>query len=155
VARPEARPWADRHGGGDLRSCARAVPWIAFIVGPRLDLGRTGARGRSGANRRPWRVLLSSPCRARGRAGCGGAVRRGQTAGEISVTDMMLVSTLAEEVHTQFTLGDPPRRPGAHARRIVAGLLVAWTGLCAVLSYVERTLPAAGGRRPQVASAGS
>ena len=52
----------------------------------------------------------------------------------------MLVSTLAEEVHTQFTLGER----AALARTLVVsmpGLLLTWGAVLGVISYLERTLP--------------
>jgi iron(III) transport system permease protein len=52
-----------------------------------------------------------------------------QTAGDITVTDMLQVATIAEEVYTQFTLGDNE----AAARSVVAGLplvFAAWLALC-------------------------
>jgi ABC-type Fe3+ transport system permease subunit len=62
-----------------------------------------------------------------------------QTAGEVSVTEMMLVPTLAEEMRMQFATAD-----AALGRTLVVtlpSLLVAGTMVLAVLSYLEKTLP--------------
>ena len=63
-----------------------------------------------------------------------------QTAGEISVTDMMLISTLAEEVYTQFPLG----QGGGLARTLLIslpGLLLVWAAVLVVLARLEKALP--------------
>jgi iron(III) transport system permease protein len=62
------------------------------------------------------------------------------TAGEITVTDMMLISTFAEEIHTQFTLGEQ----AALARTLLLSLpalLIVVLGLAWVGARIERRLP--------------
>jgi ABC-type Fe3+ transport system permease subunit len=63
-----------------------------------------------------------------------------QTAGEVSVTEMLLVSTLAEEVRGQFALAD--RNALARTLLLAApSLLVTWSVVLVVLAYLEKHLP--------------
>ena len=139
--RGDARPWATGMEAAIFVHALAAVPWVAFIVGLGLTWVEPEREDEAAQLIGPWRVLLFVTLpRARASILAAALFVVVQTAGEISVTDMMLVSTLAEEVHTQFTLGD---RVGLARTLVVSlpGLLLIWTALFAVLSHLEKSLP--------------
>ena len=107
-----------------------AIPWITFIVGLGLTSVEPELEDEAAQIVGPWRVLmLVTLPRVRASILAAGLFVVLQTASEISVTDMMLISTLAEEIHTQFTLGDR----AALARTLVVSLpslLLVWVALC-------------------------
>lgn len=84
-----------------------ALPWVVWLTG--LGLRRVDREWEEeallagGPIRCLWHVTLRRALPALGMAGLWVLV---QTAGEITVTDLMLVRTFAEEVYTQFVLGD-------------------------------------------------
>jgi iron(III) transport system permease protein len=89
----------------------------------------------------PWRVLwwVTLP-RCRGTIVAAALWLALQAAADISVTDMLLVPTLAEEVHTRFTMGG--RAAVAAALRLVApALLLIWVFLLLLVPRLERSLP--------------
>ncbi len=63
-----------------------------------------------------------------------------QVAADISVTNILMVPTFADEIHTQFTMGDK----GATARTLLLTLpmvTVTWILLLALVPMLERSLP--------------
>ena len=137
----EYRPWVTGMRAAIWIHALAAIPWITFIVGLGLTWVEPELEDEAAQIVGPWRVLfyVTLP-RVRASILAAALFVVLQTAGEISVTDMMLVSTLAEEVHTQFTLGDR----AALARTLVVslpGLLLTWLALSAVLARLEKTLP--------------
>jgi iron(III) transport system permease protein len=136
-----ARPWVTGMGAAIWIHSLAALPWVAFIVGmgllwvePELEDGAAQVIA-------PWRVwLFVTLPRVRASILAAALFVLLQTAGEISVTDMMLVRTLAEETHTQFTLGERD----AVARTMIVFLpmlVIVWAVVLFVLAWLERSLP--------------
>src|SRR5262249_33446102 len=102
----EDRPWATGWVPAVWVHGLAALPWVACIVGLGLRWVEPELEEEAALQMPPWRVLweVTLPrCRA---SIVTAALFVGlQTAGDVSVTDMMLISTLAEEVYTQFTVG--------------------------------------------------
>jgi ABC-type Fe3+ transport system permease subunit len=134
------RPWASGLAVAIWIHALAAAPWVAFLVGVGLSSIEPGLEDEAALSVGPWRVLalVTLP---RVRASILGAALFVvlQTAGETSVTEMMQVPTLAEEMRTQFAVAD-----AALARTLVVALpslLLAWAGVLLVLSYLEKALP--------------
>ncbi len=100
------RPWATGWGPAIWVHGLAAVPWVACIVGLGLRWVEPELEEAAALQLPPWRVLweVTLP-RCRASIAAAALFVALQTAGDISVTDMMLISTLAEEVYTQFTIG--------------------------------------------------
>jgi ABC-type Fe3+ transport system permease subunit len=137
----EYRPWVTGMGPAIWISVLAATPWVAFIVGLGLTWVEPELEDEAAQIVGPWRVLfLVTIPRVRASVLAAALFVILQTAGEVSVTDMMLVSTLAEEVRTQFALGDR----AATARTVILSLpilLGVWGAVLATLVRLERTLP--------------
>jgi iron(III) transport system permease protein len=137
----EYRPWVTGMGPAIWISVLAATPWVAFIVGLGLTWIEPELEDEAAQIVGPWRVLffVTIP-RVRASVLAAALFVALQTAGEVSVTDMMLVRTLAEEVRTQFALGDR----AATARSVILCLpilLGVWGVVFATLTRLERTLP--------------
>lgn len=134
------RPWATGWGPAIWVHAVAATPWVVCIVGLGLRWVEPELEEEAALQLPAWRVIwhVTLPrCRASILAA---TLFVGlQTANEISVTDMMLVSTLAEEVYTQFILGED-----ALARTMalsLPGLLVLVIFLSVMAARLERSLP--------------
>src|SRR5262245_4109442 len=117
------------------------LPWVVLFVGLGLSWVERELEEDGLLLGPPWWVLwrLTLP-RCKGAILFAGVWLALQTAGEISVTDMMLVNTFAEEVQTQFTAGDR----GGVARAVLAALpltIVTWGLLAWWVPRLERLLP--------------
>jgi iron(III) transport system permease protein len=117
------------------------LPWVVLFVGLGLNWVERELEEDGLLLGPPWWVLwkLTLP-RCRGAILFAGVWLALQTAAEISVTDMMLVNTFAEEVQTQFTAGDR----GGVARAVLAALpltIVTWGLLAWWVPRLERLLP--------------
>jgi iron(III) transport system permease protein len=134
------RPWATGWGPAIWVHAVAAMPWVVCIVGLGLRWVEPELEEEAALQLPAWRVLwhVTLPgCRVSILAA---ALFVGlQTANEISVTDMMLVSTLAEEVYTQFTLGEAalPRTLALS----LPGLLLLVAMLSVGAARLERSLP--------------
>jgi iron(III) transport system permease protein len=137
----EYRPWVTGMGPAIWISVLAATPWVAFIVGIGLTWVEPELEDEAAQVVGPWRVLfLVTIPRVRASVLAAGLFVVLQTAGEISVTDVMSVRTLAEEVRTQFALGDR----AATARSVLLCLpilLGVWGAVLATLVRLEKTLP--------------
>jgi iron(III) transport system permease protein len=134
------RPWATGWGPAIWVHAVAATPWVACIVGLGLQWVEPELEETAALQLPPWRVVcqVTLPrCRA---SIVAALVFVGlQTASEISVTTVMLISTLADEVFTQFTLGEE-----ALGRTLLLSLpvLLALTVLlCMITARLERRLP--------------
>ncbi len=134
------RPWATGWGPAIWVHGLAALPWVVCIVGLGLRWVEPELEEEAALVIPPWRVLweVTLP-RCRASIAAAALFVALQTAGDISVTDMMLISTLAEEVYTQFTIG------GAAIGHTLLLALPWLVVLIAVLSIaaarLERVLP--------------
>jgi iron(III) transport system permease protein len=135
-----ARPWATGMEAAIWIHAFAAVPWVAFIVGLGLKWVEPELEDEAAQSVGAWRVLtLVTLPRARASVLAAALFVMLQTAGEVGVTEMMLVPTLAEEMRMQFATAD-----AALERTLVVtlpSLLVAGAMVLAVLAYLEKTLP--------------
>ena len=134
------RPWATGMLPAIWIHALAGLPWVISFVGLGLTWVERELEEDGLLLGPPWWVLLRITLpRCRGTIVFTAMWLALQVAGEIGVTDMTLVSTFAEEVQTQFTLGD---RHGL-ARAVLASLpmvLVTW-GLLAWYFPRLQTLP--------------
>lgn len=134
------RPWATGMFPAIWVHALASVPWVAIITGVGLVWVEPEWEEESRQVLSPLRVLIQVTLwRARASILAAFLFVILQTAGEISVTDMMLVSTFAEEAYTQFALGD------AGLSRTIAlwlpGLVLAWVGTLVVVARLDNSLP--------------
>jgi iron(III) transport system permease protein len=136
-----ARPWMTGMSAAIWIHAMASLPWMTFIIGMGLLWIEPELEEAAAQVIAPWRVwLFVTLPRVRASILAAALFVVLQTAGEISVTDMMLVRTLAEETHTQFTLGERD----ALARTTIVFLpmlLLVWASVLFVLSRLERGLP--------------
>ncbi|HZZ80092.1 MAG TPA: hypothetical protein VFE62_16380 [Gemmataceae bacterium] len=135
------RPWVSGLGAAIWIHTMWAVPWIAFIVGVGLTWVEPELEEEAAQSIGPWRVLLGVTLpRVRASIVAAAVFVALQTAGEVSVTEMMQVGTLAEETRAQFERAD---RSGLARTLLLAlpALLVVWTTLGLLAMRLERTLP--------------
>ena len=137
----EDRPWATGWWAAITIQGLAATAWVACIVGLALTWVAPELEDEAALVIGPWRVLtLATLPQSRASILAALLFVGLQTAAEISVTDMMLISTLAEEAHTQFTLG----QRAALARTLIVslpGLLLVWAAVLLTVSRLEKTLP--------------
>jgi iron(III) transport system permease protein len=133
------RPWATGWGPALWVHAIAAIPWVTCIVGLGLRWVEPELEDEAALLLSPWGVVwrVTLPrCRASILAA---ALFVGlQTANEISVTDMMLISTLAEEVYTRFTVN---ASLGGTLVLSLPGLLAVIALLSAAAPRLERALP--------------
>jgi iron(III) transport system permease protein len=127
----EWRPWAQGMVPAIWVHALAALPWIVLLVGQGLCWVERELEEDALTAASPWRVFWRFTL-PRARAAVAAAILwiAVQTAAEITVTDLMLVRTFAEEVYTQFTLQNPDDLPRAVAVSLptsgLAALLVLW-----------------------------
>ncbi len=135
------RPWATGMLPAIWVHALAGLPWVVLFVGIGLTWVEREWEEEGLLLGPPWWVLLKMTLpRCRGAIIFAAIWLAMQTAGEISVTDMMLVFTFAEEVQTQFTMGDRD----ALARAVLASLpvvLATWALLAWYLPRLERAMP--------------
>jgi iron(III) transport system permease protein len=137
------RPWTQGIGFAALIHAAAALPWVTWLVG--LGLRRVEPELEEDAltGLPAWQVLPRvSMRRCAPSIGLATVWVALQTAGEITVTDMAIVRTFAEEVYTQFVASslDGLGRavaialpPTILAIAIVGGLIGRWAARLAVV----------------------
>jgi iron(III) transport system permease protein len=136
------RPWATGWYPALIVHAVAALPWLVFLVGLGL-CGVEPAAEEEGLLQVPatsvlWRVSLP---RALPSLFAAVVLVTLFTAADSSVTGLLAIPTLAEEVDSQFTRGDD----AGLVRTLVLSLpivLVAWLVLLAALPRLERALPA-------------
>lgn len=138
---PGWKPWAHGLGAATWVHGVAALPWVILIVGQGLRWVEPELEEDASLVMSPWRVLWSvTLVRARGAVMAAAAWVTLQTAGEISVTDMMQVRTFAEEIYYQFVLGDS----SALARSVAVNIpvVIAVAALVIALTFaLESSLP--------------
>jgi iron(III) transport system permease protein len=142
VARPDRRPWVpwgQGIGSAVWVQAVAALPWVVLLAGQGLcwverDLEEEALTW-AGPLRVLWRVTLPRSAAALAAAALWVAL---QTAGEVTVTDVMQVRTFAEEVYTQLVARDDVGRALAACLpvAVAAALLMAW-----LVRHWERRLP--------------
>jgi iron(III) transport system permease protein len=137
----EGRPWVSGLGAAIWIHGMAAVPWVTFIVGLGLKWVEPELEDEAAQSVGPWRVLLLVTLpRVRASILAAGLFVALQTAGEVSVTEMMQVSTLAEETRAQFERGDG----SGLARTLLIslpGLLFVWGMVALMAARLEKVLP--------------
>ncbi len=134
------RPWATGMTTAIWVHAFAAVPWVAFIIGIGLSWVEPELEDEAAQSVGWLRVLvfITLP-RARASILAAALFVGLQTAGEVSVAEMMLVDTFAAETLTQFAAN----RDGL-ARTLVLSLpalVLAWASVLAIVAWLERTLP--------------
>ncbi len=117
------------------------LPWAIFLIGVGLSWVEPEIEEEAAQVVSPWRVLLFVTLpRARASLLAAGLFVFLQSAGEIAVTDMCQVATLADEAHMQFTQGN---QAGLARTLMVASpvLLIAWIVVLAAIGTIEKALP--------------
>jgi iron(III) transport system permease protein len=117
------------------------LPWVILIVGQGLRSVEPELEEDALLAARPWRVLwrVTLP-RCRGAIAAAGIWVTLQASGEIAVTDLMRVDTVAREIYNEFTLGSAD----ALARAVAVSLpliVVGGAALYWALIRLERVLP--------------
>jgi len=135
------RPWSAGLIPAIWVQALAAMPWVILIVGVGLSSVEKTLEEEALLAAGPWRVLwLVTLPRCRGAIAAAALWVGLQTAADIGVTDMLLVPTFAEEIHTQFTMGGSD----ALARTLLIafpGVILTWLLLLVLVPYLERSLP--------------
>lgn len=99
------KPWHEGLVSAAIVHALAALPWVVFFVGLALDQVEVELEEEGLMHTSAWRTLFRiSLRRIRPSLGFVALVLALQTAGEIAVTDVMLVRTFAEEVYNQYVL---------------------------------------------------
>ena len=100
------RPWSAGLIPAIWVQALAGLPWVILIVGIGLSSVESALEEEALLAADPWRVLwrVTLP-RCRGTIAAAALWLGLQVAADISVTDVLLVPTFAEEIHTQFTMG--------------------------------------------------
>jgi iron(III) transport system permease protein len=135
------RPWAEGLGPAVWVHAVAVLPWVVLIVGAGLCWVEGEMEEDALLAAGPWRVVwrVTLP-RSRGAVAAAALWVVLQTAGDITVTDMMQVRTFAEEVYTQLGMGGGE----ALARAVVVALpavLLAWVVTVCAVPRLEAHLP--------------
>jgi iron(III) transport system permease protein len=144
------RPWTQGLLWAALVHAAAALPWVVWLTGlglrrvePELEEDALTAMP---AARVLWHVSLRRAAPAIGLAAVWVVL---QTAGEITVTDLAVVRTFAEEVYTQFVTAGPDALGRAVAVSIPATLLTV-LAVAALMRRWEGRLTVWGTPRPSL-----
>lgn len=126
------------HGwtGAVIIHVAAAIPWATWIVGIGMRLTPPELEEAAQLEAGPWRVLWHATLPgARGAIGVAALWVTIGTAGEMTVTDLLRVRTLAEEIYTEFAVepGEVPLRL-LPLVAVTAALVVAGMSLVAALA---------------------
>ncbi len=134
------RPWATGMTAAIWVHALASVPWVAFIVGLGLTWIEPELEDEAAQCAGPWRVLmLVTLPRVRASILAAALFVVLQTASEISVTDILLVQTLAEEAFTQFAVGHSGL--GRTLALSLPGLILVWLVVLSIVAYLEKSLP--------------
>jgi iron(III) transport system permease protein len=137
------KPWAQGLGSAIWVHAMAALPWVILIVGQGLTWVERELEEEALTFAGPWRVLWKVTLPRSGAAlAAAGLWVALPVVTEITVTDMMQVRTFAEEVYTQWVVGD--RETGVFRSVAVAlpGVIVAGVLVGGVARRLERKLPA-------------
>jgi iron(III) transport system permease protein len=135
------RPWSAGLIPAIWVQALAGLPWVILIVGIGLSSAESALEEEALLAAGPWQVLwrVTLP-RCRGAIAVAALWLGLQSAADISVSDMLLVPTFAEEIHTQFTMGDRD----ALARTLLLtlpGVILLWGFLFLLVPRLEGALP--------------
>jgi len=137
----EGRPWAEGLGPAIWIHAVAALPWVTLLVGRSLLLVEADQEADALLAGGPWRMLVVVTLPR-----CWGAVAAAtvwvvlQVAGDITVTNVMLVPTVADEVLSTFQQGGGP--PLARAISIALPVsLAAAVGIYWLLNRAAALVP--------------
>ena len=135
------RPWSAGLLPAIWVNALAGLPWMILIVGIGLNSVERELEEEGLLAAGPWRVLwrVTLP-RCRGAIAAAALWVGLQVAADVTVTDVLLVPTFAEEIHTQFTMGGPD----ALARTLLIalpGIVLTWALLLSAVPALERYLP--------------
>ncbi len=135
------RPWSEGLVPAIWVHALSGLPWIVLIVSVGLRSVESELEEEALLAAGPWRVLweVTLP-RCRGAIAAAALWVGLQVAADISVTNILMVPTFADEIHTQFTMGDKE----ATARTLLLTLPVValtWLLLFVLVPFLERSLP--------------
>jgi iron(III) transport system permease protein len=135
------RPWAEGLGPAIWIHAVAVLPWVILIVGVGVCWVESEMEEDALLVMGPWRVLWHVTLPRSGAAIWAAALWVTlQTAGDITVTDMMQVRTFAEEVYTQLGMGGGEALARAVAVSLPAVLLT-WLLILWMVPRLETHLP--------------
>ncbi len=135
------RPWSAGLPPAIWIHALAGLPWVVLIVGAGLCSVESELEEEALLAANPWRVLLHVTLpRCRGCIAVAALWVGLLTAADITVTDMLLVPTFAEEIHTQLTMGGVE---GLAQAFVLASpwLGLTWIGLGLLIPRLERSMP--------------
>jgi iron(III) transport system permease protein len=138
-------PWGQGIGSAVWIHAVAGLPWVVLMVEPGLRWVEREVEESALLEMAPWQVLLRVTL-PRAKAAIAMAVLwvAVQTAGEITVTDVMQVRTFAEEIYTQMVLGGTAAEVVTRSLAVAVPGIVLGTGLVLlVVRSWERSLPPA------------
>ncbi|WP_435021698.1 ABC transporter permease [Tundrisphaera sp. TA3] len=104
-----AGPWLVGWPGAAFIHAAAALPWIVLIVGVGLRSVEPELEDAARLDLPPWRVAWQVTLRrCPGYLAAAALAVAVQTAGDMTVTDLLLVRTYAEEAYIRYQMGDAP-----------------------------------------------
>jgi iron(III) transport system permease protein len=151
------RPWSAGMVPAIWVHALAGLPWVILIVSVGLRSVESELEEEALLAAGPWRVLWAVTLpRCRGAIAAAALWVGVQVAMDISVSNILLVNTFADEIHTQFTQGDK----AATARTMLLTLplvIITWILLLVLVPRLERSLPPLqlGYRRLRVFSLGT
>jgi iron(III) transport system permease protein len=120
------RPWPDGLVAAAIIHAIAITPWVVWIVGQGLTWVEPEIEDDALLSASPWTVLVRVTLpRALPAIAAAAIWIVVQTTTEITVTDMTLVRTYAEEVYTQMVLPDDPNAAGAADRAMFRAAAIA------------------------------
>jgi len=139
----QAPVWLEGWTGAIWVHTVASVPWVVLIVGGGLWLVRPELEEQALLDGSPGQVLLSvTLCSALPAVAMATLWVAIVTAGEITVTDLFVVRTYAEEVYTRFAVG---QQPGEASLGALPGVITTVFLVAAGLLLAARLAP---GERP-------
>jgi iron(III) transport system permease protein len=141
-AAPGWQPWTQGMASAIWVHAMAGLPWVVWLVGQGLCWVERELEEEALLAASPWQVLFRVTLpRCRAAIGTAALVVAIQTATEITVTDVMMVRTFAEEVYLQFLLQGRDVLASAAAVCLLSLLIVAVL-VVGMAGRWERRLPA-------------
>jgi iron(III) transport system permease protein len=136
------KPWAQGPGAAMWVHATAALPWVILIVGQGLTWVERELEEEALTLAGPWRVLWNVTLPRSGAAlAAAGLWVVLPVVTEITVTDKMQVRTFAEEVYTQWVVGDRTTSLLRSVAVTIPSVIVAGVLVAMLARRVERKLP--------------